>query len=304
MPSVFGNQHEGDQRLSRQAALDQPLGRRRLNHRLLARPASVFRTVRHDHPELGRNDIEPLRYFLADHMHGRAATGAFGVVGRNCYVDMRQMGGKRAAIVTPLVAAHSRARRVLPVVGRLIAGNGLFDILKLPAAAVLDRASPNVGRSAHAAIGVADDAAGHSATAPGRGRQRLRRVPRALPRPAPAALRCRWEVDLRPRSRLPLNPIREPLWTSGNSLIHHVAGLTMSPLAAQCRGHADATNPSRRREASARRQPHQHADGGHRNAPSSRRFHNSTNPDPSQTRIFSRSARFERKMKIVPQNGS
>jgi len=60
MPGVFGNQHVGDHRLGRQAALDQPFGRRRLNHCLLAGSASIFGTVRHDHPELRRNDIEPL----------------------------------------------------------------------------------------------------------------------------------------------------------------------------------------------------------------------------------------------------
>jgi hypothetical protein len=38
--------------------------------------------------------------------------------------------------------------------------------------------------------------------------------------------------------------------------------------------------------------------------PCSSRFHNSTRPDPSQVTIFSRSARFDRKMKIVPENGS
>ena len=34
MPRVFGDQHGRDHRLGGQAALDQPLGRRRLNHRI------------------------------------------------------------------------------------------------------------------------------------------------------------------------------------------------------------------------------------------------------------------------------
>ena len=61
MPGVFGDQHIGDHRLGRQSALDQPFGRRRLHHGLLAGPAGIFGTMRHDHPELRRNDIEPLR---------------------------------------------------------------------------------------------------------------------------------------------------------------------------------------------------------------------------------------------------
>src|ERR1700757_2817862 len=44
--------------------------------------------------------------------------------------------------------------------------------------------------------------------------------------------------------------------------------------------------------------------GGQRNALCSRRFHSITSPDPSQTKIFKRSPPFERKTKIVPENGS
>ena len=44
--------------------------------------------------------------------------------------------------------------------------------------------------------------------------------------------------------------------------------------------------------------------GGHRNAFCSSRFQNSTKPDPSQAKIFKRSALFERKTKIVPEKGS
>ena len=44
--------------------------------------------------------------------------------------------------------------------------------------------------------------------------------------------------------------------------------------------------------------------GGQRNAPSSRRFQYKISPDPSQAKIFNRSARFERKRKIAPENGS
>ena len=75
VPGVFGDQHRGDHRLGRQPALDQPLGRRRLHHRLLAGPAGIFGAVRHDHPELRRDHVEPLGGVLADHMHGRRQQG-------------------------------------------------------------------------------------------------------------------------------------------------------------------------------------------------------------------------------------
>ena len=44
--------------------------------------------------------------------------------------------------------------------------------------------------------------------------------------------------------------------------------------------------------------------GGHRNAPCSSRFQYNTRPEPSQTKIFTRSVRFERNTKTVPENGS
>ena len=49
-------------------ALDQPFGRWRLDDRLFTRPAGVFGPVRHDHPELRRDHIEPLGGVLADRM--------------------------------------------------------------------------------------------------------------------------------------------------------------------------------------------------------------------------------------------
>ena len=43
--------------------------------------------------------------------------------------------------------------------------------------------------------------------------------------------------------------------------------------------------------------------GGHLNAPSSKRFQTSTRPLPSQTRIFTRSARLARNTMIAPEKG-
>lgn len=59
VPGIFGDQHMGDHRLGRQAALDQPLRRRRLNHAIRAGPTGVFGTVGDDHAELRRDDVEP-----------------------------------------------------------------------------------------------------------------------------------------------------------------------------------------------------------------------------------------------------
>jgi hypothetical protein len=75
---VFGDQHLGDRRLGRQAALDQPRRRGRLHHHVLARPAGVLGPAHDQHAELCRDDVEPLAHILADPMqrtlrqHGQA----------------------------------------------------------------------------------------------------------------------------------------------------------------------------------------------------------------------------------------
>ena len=60
MIGVLGDQHLRDRRLGRQAALDQPRRRGRLHDNVLAGPAGVFGPAHDQHPELRRNDVEPL----------------------------------------------------------------------------------------------------------------------------------------------------------------------------------------------------------------------------------------------------
>ena len=86
--------------------------------------------MRANHPELRRDDVEPLRGLLADHVHGRAATGAAGVFRLDRHVDMRQMLRKRAATATALIGARARACRIVLVLGGLGHGNRLLDILE------------------------------------------------------------------------------------------------------------------------------------------------------------------------------
>ena len=105
-------------------------GGRRLHHRLLAGPAGEFGTMRHDRPELRRDDIEPLGGFLADHVHGRAAARAGRVLGLDRHMHARQMGGKRAAPGAALFRASASALLILLVVGGLDRGDGLLDILE------------------------------------------------------------------------------------------------------------------------------------------------------------------------------
>ncbi|MGY3533220.1 hypothetical protein ACVILK_003195 [Bradyrhizobium embrapense] len=129
MPGILGDQHMGDHRLGRQSTLDQPLWRRCLNHAIRAGPAGIFGTMRDDHAELRRNDVEPLRRLLADHMHWRAAARAVDIFRGNRHIDVRQMGRKRTTIGASLISALACARRVLLILSRLVGGNGLLDVL-------------------------------------------------------------------------------------------------------------------------------------------------------------------------------
>jgi hypothetical protein len=53
----------------------------------------------------GRDDVEPLRPLLVDHVHRRPAAGAGGVIGRDHDLDPGQMGGQQWA--RNVVAAHA-----------------------------------------------------------------------------------------------------------------------------------------------------------------------------------------------------
>ena len=87
--------------------------------------------MRHDHPELRRDHVEPLRGFLADHMHGRAAAGAVGVFGLDRHMHPRQMGREARRDWTRRFSARAlRGHLVLLVVGGLVRRNRLLDVLE------------------------------------------------------------------------------------------------------------------------------------------------------------------------------
>jgi hypothetical protein len=91
MIGIACHQNMGDHRLGRDAALDQPRRRRCLHHGACTGPAGELRTLGHDHPKLGRDHVQPFRDVLADHRHGRPAARARGVIGRQRYLDPRQV---------------------------------------------------------------------------------------------------------------------------------------------------------------------------------------------------------------------
>ena len=80
-----------NQRLCRQAALDQPRRRRGLKHHFLTLAAGVFGPAHHQHPELGRDYVEPFSNVFADPMQGAGAAWAALVLDVDDLLDPRQM---------------------------------------------------------------------------------------------------------------------------------------------------------------------------------------------------------------------
>ena len=88
----------GDQRLGRQPARHDMLGRVRLHHRPRAAAAGVPRAARHQHPQLRRHHVEPLGDVLADLRHLAAAAGAERARGLDHPLHPRQMRRQPAAV--------------------------------------------------------------------------------------------------------------------------------------------------------------------------------------------------------------
>jgi hypothetical protein len=116
---VLGDQYLRDQRLGRNAALDDPCLRRGLDDRALAGAATVARPARDQYPEGGRHDVEPLGHILADPVERTAAAGAVFVLDIDSLFDPLEMRGQR----TPVGLAGTIAAR--PTRLRFAGGFGL-----------------------------------------------------------------------------------------------------------------------------------------------------------------------------------
>ena len=127
---VFADQHMGDQRLGRQPALDQPRRCRRLDHGALAGAAAILRPAGDDHPELRRDDVEPLGDVLADPVQRAATARAGRARGLDHHLVPRQVLGQRAAIDTALLPARRLQRRVALLRRGLALGQRLLEVLE------------------------------------------------------------------------------------------------------------------------------------------------------------------------------
>ena len=127
MIGVLGDQHLGDQRLGWNAAFDDPRRCRGLDHRALARAATVARPTRDQHPERGRHHIEPLGDILADPVERAAAAGAGLVLDIDDLLDPFEVRGQRTAVgLARMVGAGSACL----LLGVLSFGQRRLDFLK------------------------------------------------------------------------------------------------------------------------------------------------------------------------------
>lgn len=98
---VFGDQHLGNGRFSRNATFDQPRGSCRLDDDFFAGPACIFGTARYQNAELGWHDVELLADVFADPMQAFATAGAVMAFDVDGYIDARQMGRKGTTVCPP-----------------------------------------------------------------------------------------------------------------------------------------------------------------------------------------------------------
>jgi hypothetical protein len=130
MIGIARHQHMGDHRLGWNAAFDQPRRRRHLHDPVRARPADEFRAVRHDHPELRGDHIEPLGGVFADHCHRNAAAGACNIFRHQRHVDARQMGRQCAAIGPALGGIGFLLLGIALFCFGIVAGDGLLEVFQ------------------------------------------------------------------------------------------------------------------------------------------------------------------------------
>jgi hypothetical protein len=132
VPGELVDDDAGHEPLGRDAALDQAFRRGRLDDRALAGPAGVFRAVRHDHPELGRDLVETLRALLPDDMHRAVAARAGGALGRERDMDAGKMCRQRATVrpSRPLRVSHLVRSLLLLLGRRILFGNRGLDIFE------------------------------------------------------------------------------------------------------------------------------------------------------------------------------
>ena len=121
MIGVLANRNPGEQRFGRQAAIDDVVGRRRLDDaRLIAAAAAIARATGDSHAELDRHDVEPLGDMLVDDVQITAAAGAGLILDVDDALDPLEMRRQMPEVL----AALRFGARISPVDRRIERGVG------------------------------------------------------------------------------------------------------------------------------------------------------------------------------------
>ena len=140
---------------------------------------------------------------------GALATRAVRVFGFDRHIDARQMSGKRATIGAALVRARAFVATAFFLSSPGLApGNRLLDILERQKQLFGIKLLRTPAKLRTLQLAQEMPQAINLRQRPGRARRSRHHVPHAPPRPAHAALRYRWEAEVRSHSCTVLNQIR------------------------------------------------------------------------------------------------
>lgn len=126
MIGILGDQDLCDQRLGRDAALNDPCRGRCLDNRPLARAAAIAWAARDQHAEGGRHHVETLGHVLTDLVECAATAGAGLILDFDDLFDPLQVSRQRAAVG---LARAIHGRFTCLVYGVLGLGQGRLDLL-------------------------------------------------------------------------------------------------------------------------------------------------------------------------------
>ena len=130
MVSVFGDEHVPDRCLRWNTASDQPRWRRSLDYDLLARPARVLATARHQHAEASGQNVQAFGDVLTDPVQACLAAGACLVVDLDHRLNAWQMRRQRTAVRAALPYCCCALRREFVFRFRCYERFGLLDIFE------------------------------------------------------------------------------------------------------------------------------------------------------------------------------
>lgn len=124
----------GDELLGGQSAGDDMFGRMGLCHALRAAPTGILGPPRHQHPELGRNHVQPFGYILPDPGHLAAAARTLRAGRLDHPLDARQVRRQAPTVARGLArfirTLGSPQRRLGLLLCRLEHAMRQFDIFQ------------------------------------------------------------------------------------------------------------------------------------------------------------------------------